>query len=301
MKPVLASFVGLFLAASIAQAAPPKLPDGVEAKFDIEYARPDDKPQLLDVYWPKDAQGKLPVIIDIHGGGWTGGSKRPAYATRFVKDGYAVVSVEYRFSQVAPFPAQIDDCKAAVRWTRAHAAEFHLDPDHIGAWGDSAGGHLVALLGTSADSKELEGEEGNPGISSRVQAVCDCYGPADFLTFQSQQNPDVKVPADDARSALSKLLGGPIPQKKELAAQASPVTYVSKDSAPFLILQGDKDPLVPPAQSQELYERLQKSGVEAELFIVKGGGHGFGRRPDLDVKTREFFDKHLKSQNATGK
>lgn len=294
MKYLLLPGVALIFLLSIAHAAPPKLPEGVEAKLDIEYARPDDKPQLLDVYWPKDAKGKLPVIIDIHGGGWTGGAKRPAYAVRWVKDGYAVVSVEYRFSQVAPFPAQISDCKAAVRWTRAHADEFHFDADHLGAWGDSAGGHLVALLGTSAGQKDLEGDEGNAGFSSQVQAVCDCYGPADFLAFQSQQSPDAKVRADDPKSALSRLLGGPLPEKRDLAKLASPVTFVSKDSSPFLILQGDKDPLVRPAQSQELYEKLKNAGVDAELVIVKGGGHGFGHRPDLDQKIREFFDKHLK-------
>jgi acetyl esterase/lipase len=289
------SFVsGMLLVISFAHAAPPKLPEGVEAKFDIEYARPNDIPQRLDVYWPKDAKGKLPVIIDIHGGGWTGGSKRPAYATRWVKDGYAVVSVEYRFSQVAPFPAQIFDCKAAVRWTRAHAEEFHLDPDHISAWGDSAGGHLVALLGTSGGDKALEGDEGNAQFSSRVQAVCDLYGPADFLTFASQQGPNATLHADGPDSPLTRLFGGPVSEKKELAASASPVTHVSKDSAPFLILQGDKDPLVPPAQSTELCDALKKAGAQAELIVVKGGGHGFGHRPDLDQKMLSFFDQHLK-------
>jgi acetyl esterase/lipase len=295
---ILAASLGLTLLASAAFAAdapaPPKLPPGVEAKWDVPYAGPDSKSQKLDLYLPENAAGKLPLIVAIHGGGWSGGDKRHVPVIRFVKDGYAVASINYRFSQEAKFPAQIEDCKAAIRWLRAHAAEYHIDPDHIGVWGDSAGGHLVALLGTTADVKELEGDEGNPSVSSRVQAVCDFYGPTDFMTMNAQEPSFATLHPDDPGSPVSKLIGGPAPENPEKAKVASPITYVSKDAAPFLIMQGDKDPLVPVGQSEELKDALQKAGVEAELVIVKGQGHGFKNLGELLPQVEAFFDKHLK-------
>jgi acetyl esterase/lipase len=302
MKRSLAALLGFVLLTVTVYAADPKSPEnspkspeGVEAHFDVQYANPDNKPQFLDLYLPKEIHGKLPVVVAIHGGGWTGGDKRHVPVIPLASQGYAVASINYRFSQVAIFPAQIEDCKAAIRWVRAHADEFHMDADHIGVWGDSAGGHLVALLGTSAGVKELEGNGGNPGFSSGVQAVCDFYGPTDFLTINGQASNDAKVMPDDPKSAVSKLLGGPAPEKKENAKAASPVTYVSKDAAPFLIMHGDKDPLVPLAQSEELRDDLQKVGVEVELYVVKDAGHGFPHHLELAEKVRAFFDKHLKA------
>ena len=148
-----------------------------------------------------------------------------------------MASINYRLSQHAVFPAQIEDCKAAIRWLRANAAKYHLDPDHIGVWGASAGGHLVAMLGTTGGVKELEGKGGNLDQSSRVQCVVDWFGPTDLATMGGSH--------DNPASPDRQLIGGPVQENKEKARKASPLTYVSKDSAPFLIMHGDKDNMVP--------------------------------------------------------
>jgi acetyl esterase/lipase len=202
---------------------------------------------------------------------------------RFAAKGYAVAAINYRFSQHAIFPAQIHDCKAAVRWLRANAVKYQLDPAHFAAWGGSAGGHLVALLGTTAHVKEFEGPGGNMEQSSRVQAVVDWYGPTDFLT----------VGAKDTRT---KLLGGDPQQIKEKAIKASPMTYVAKDVAPFLIMHGDADKTVPIAQSETFAAALQKAGADATLVVVKGAGHGGAKftSPESQELIERFLAKHLK-------
>ena len=168
-----------------------------------------------------------------------------------------MASINYRLSQHAIFPAQIEDCKAAIRWLRANAAKYHLDADRIGVWGASAGGHLVAMLGTTGSVKELEGKGGNLDQSSRVQCVVDWFGPSDLPTMGGSH--------DDPGSPESRLIGGPVQENKEKARKASPLTYVSKDSAPFLIMHGDQDNVVPPGQSELLAEALKKAGVEVTL------------------------------------
>jgi acetyl esterase/lipase len=266
--------------------AQPALPPGVKAIRDLEYVKGGHERQKLDIYLPEKATGALPVVVWIHGGGWSGGSKDRCPAVPFVPHGYAVASVNYRLSQHAKFPAQIEDCKAAIRWLRAHAGEYSLEPSQIGVWGASAGGHLVALLGTSGGAKELEGNLGNPDQSSRVQAVCDWFGPADFTRMTG-------VSAD---SAVGRLLGGPVQENQEKARIASPVTFVGKENPPFLIMHGDMDKTVPLRQSEELAGALQKAGVEATLVVLKGAGHGGGEFGNSETRKRieEFFDKHLK-------
>jgi acetyl esterase/lipase len=296
--PVVTAIVLLAYATVEAQQQPPRrpnIPDTIQFLPDIEYAKPDGKSQFLDIYVPKDPHEKLPVIVAIHGGGWSGGDKRAPQILPLLNFGYAIVSINYRLSQVAQFPAQIQDCKAAIRWVRAHADQYHFDADHVGIWGDSAGGHLVALLGTTAGNKELEGDEGNAEFSSRVQAVCDYYGPADFLTINKQAPPDTAIHHDEPNSPEAKLIGGAIPDNQEKAKAASPVFYVTADAAPFLIMHGDIDKLVPLAQSIELRDALQKSKVEASLYIIGGQGHGFRGHPELIPMMRAFFDRHLKS------
>jgi acetyl esterase/lipase len=299
VKPFAAvSFQLLILSVACAQqpaSRPANLPPSIDYLPNIQYANPGNHPQSLDVYVRKDAKEKLPVIVAIHGGGWTGGDKRNPFVLPLLKDGYAIVSINYRLSQVAKFPAQLKDCKAAIRWVRANAEKYHFDPDHIGVWGDSAGGHLVALLGTTANNKDLEGDEGNLKYSSRVQAVCDFYGPADFLTINDQAPPDTAIHHNAPDSPEALLIDGPIPDNKDKAAQASPVHYVTKDAAPFLIMHGDNDKLVPLAQSQELAAALKKAGVDATLHVVQGAGHGFPRHPELIAIIRAFFDQHLKA------
>jgi acetyl esterase/lipase len=264
-----------------------QVPENVELLKDVEFGKGGDRPLKLHVLRPKSLpEAPMPVVVWIHGGGWQAGSKDSGIGrlARFAQRGYFCASVEYRLSKEAVFPAQIEDCKCAIRFLRAKAKEYNLDPNRIGVWGSSAGGHLVALLGTSAAAKDLEGKGGWAEFSSRVQAVCDFCGPADFPKW-----------ADTAHPAVVALLGGPVKDKAELAARGSPVTYVSKDVPPFLIVHGDSDKTVPLSQSESLTEALKKAGGDVTLHVVKGGGHGLGG-PDIDKLVDEFFDKHLKKQ-----
>ncbi len=261
------------------------LPQGTKVIRDLEYVKGGHERQKLDLYLPeKDASAPLPVIVWIHGGGWQGGSKANCPAAGFVPQGYAVASINYRLSQHAKFPAQIEDCKAAIRWLRANAAKYHFDPDHIGVWGASAGGHLVALLGTTGDLKKWDVGD-NLNQSSRVQAVVDFFGPSDFRSIKGS-----------AESPVSKLLGGPVPDNKEKAAEASPITHVAKGDPPFLIVHGDMDPTVAVSQSEQLAEALKKAGDDVTLKILPGAKHG-GREfaaPETRTIIKDFFDKHLK-------
>ena len=268
---------GQLSAADVSAAAAPgqtqSMPAGAKALCDMVYIENGHERQKLDLYLPANTEGSFPLIIWVHGGAWKGGSKDRCPAARFVSQGYAVASVNYRLSQHAVFPAQIQDCKAAVRWLRAHAKEYRLDPDRFAAWGSSAGGHLVALLGVTGDTKEFDIGP-NLDYSSRVQAVVDYFGPTDLTRMAAQSGPDSAMNHDAPNSPESELIGGPVPDNPEKALKASPITYVSKNDPPFLLVHGDKDPLVPWQQSQMLNEALKKAGVESELQIVKGAGHG---------------------------
>ncbi|MDB5300286.1 MAG: hypothetical protein JWO87_1949 [Phycisphaerales bacterium] len=279
------------------KAPAPALPAGVKLFPNLEYASVNGKSLLLDLYLPEKADAPLPVIVYVHGGGWQAGDRHDRLAVPMAARGYAVASIDYRLSQQAVFPAQLHDCKAAVRWLRAHARAYGLDPTLIGAWGTSAGGHLAALLGTTGDVKELEGDEGNLELSSRVQAVCDWFGPTD-LTKMDEQSARSGVPSaihhNAPDSPEAKLIGGPVGDNKDKAAKANPITYVTKDAPPFLIMHGDKDPLVPLAQSELLRDALEKSGAPVKLEVIKGAGHGFGS-PEIFRTVDEFFDKNLKN------
>jgi len=268
------------------------VPEGLEFLPDVVYGKGGGKDLKLDILRPKQPPVEpMPVVVYIHGGGWKGGSKAamPPLCNRLAQQGYFCASVEYRLSQEAVFPAQIEDCKCAIRFLRAHAKEYKIDPDRIGVWGHSAGGHLVALLGTAGDAKDLEGAGGWQDQSSRVQCVIDCFGPTDFTVIPK----GLEGVKEQMSSPVTQLLGGPVLENMEKAAKASPITYVSKDDPPILIMHGDQDPLVPLSQSQKFYEALKKAGVDATLHIVKGAGHGF-RGPEIEQVTQAFFDKHLK-------
>ncbi len=267
---------------------------------DIVYSQVGDRKLLLDLYLPAKGQSPLPVIVWVHGGGWRAGSKGSGGQARPMLDrGYAVVDVGYRLSGEAIFPSQIEDCKAAVRWIRANAEKYNLDPDRIGAWGSSAGGHLVALLGTAGDIKEFDTET-NREYSSRVQAVCDWFGPTDLLQMDQHMLEGSRLVHNSANSPESLLVGGPIQDEpyRSMAVKANPITYVTKDDPPFLIMHGDKDMLVPLHQSELLHEALKKEGVYSSLYVVKGGGHGFRggeESPEELFKTAaEFFDRQFR-------
>jgi acetyl esterase/lipase len=270
------------------------LPDSVQAMRDVEYARVGDRTLLLDLYIPQDSDKPLPLIVWIHGGGWRSGNKDRCTALPMARRGFAVASISYRLSGEAIFPAQIEDCKAAIRWLRANAQKLNVAAGQIGVWGSSAGGHLVALLGTSGDVADLEGEIGNHlDQSSRVQAVCDFFGPTDFLQMDAHMLPDTRLVHDSPESPESLLVGGPIQDHPDKVARANPITYISDDDPPFLIMHGDKDPLVPLHQSQLLHEALQKAGVPSRLHVVQGAGHGLGG-PDVMRMVCEFFESRLK-------
>ncbi len=270
---------------------------GIQAFRNIEYVTDGHERQKLDIYLPEDIgrNKALPVIVWVHGGAWTGGSKDWCPALRLAKSGYVVAGINYRLSQHAPFPAQIHDCKATIRWLRANAKKYHIDPKRVGVWGASAGGHLVALLGTTAGNEELEGTVGgNLKQSSRVQAVCNFFGPTDMFAYYKDKD---NRHYDFTTTVIDRLLGGPIVEKTELAKSADPVNHVTADDSPFLIMHGDKDDLVPMKQSEILDEALKKAGVETKLHIVKGAGHGFSG-PEINKMIDEFFGKHLKAATA---
>jgi len=267
----------------------------VQILHDLEYARVGEKSLRLDLYLPQDAPGPHPTIVWVHGGAWRQGSKENTRAARQAERGYAVASINYRLSQEAIFPAQIHDCKAAVRWLRAHAGEYGLDPRRFGAWGGSAGGHLVALLGTSGGVPELEGELGHPEQSSRVQAVCDFFGPSDFLRMDDVAG---NMAHDAPDSPESQLVGAPIQEHPDLVARANPITYITPGGPPFLIVHGQEDHTVIANQSELLYAALKEAGVEATLHLVPGAGHGFqgatpAQQAQIDAWVDAFFDQHL--------
>lgn len=272
------------------------LPPGVRQIPDVVYAKVGDTELHMDIGLPEKMPDKpLPVIVWIHGGGWKTGTYKWNRSAVFVKHGYASVSVQYRFLDAAKFPAQIYDCKAAIRFLRANAAKYGIDPKRIGVWGGSAGGHLAALLGTSGGVKELEGDEGNLDQSSRVQAVCEWYGPNDLTVGGRAPEPGRKKPP-----LLVQLFGATYKENPEIYKLASPISHVTKDDPPFLIVQGDADKLVPFSQAQSFYDALRKAGVDATLIKVKNGNHGLTAEDEepsvgeIEKKMAKFFDEHLR-------
>jgi acetyl esterase/lipase len=296
------SLARVIVAAEPAKDAPqrPALPPGFVGEYDVKYVPDGDEAQSLDIYFPESrAKDPLPLLVWIHGGGWSGGNKAQPPFLNQLQRGYVVASIEYRFSQKAKFPAQIQDCQAAIRWLRGSAEKYRIDPDRIGVGGGSAGGHLAALVGTSGGKKAFPIIGGYQDQSDRVQAVCDIFGPTDFWTVIAQAEEDKNVKNIfkwNEGDPYSKLIGGKLGEDKEKCDAVSPVRYVSNDNPPFLILHGDHDTLVPYAQSVELTDLLSKAGVEVTLQRLPGAGHGgpaFGL-PAIGQLTALFFDKHLK-------
>jgi acetyl esterase/lipase len=271
----------------------------VKVEKDIPYAGTTNPRQTLDLLVPKAPKGDkpLPVVVNIHGGAWMSGDKSngtPMLANMVASGDYAAVSIGYRLSGEATWPAQIHDCKAAIRWIRANAEKYHLDPERIGVMGGSAGGHLVAMLGTSGGNEALEGDLGPyKGVSSKVKCVVDQFGPAELTTMGDAPS---SLDHNSPNSPESKLLGSPILKSQDAAKAASPITYVSKDDPPFLIIHGDKDMTVPFDQSEKLTKALKASGVDVLFIKVEGGGHGGFRNPEVFKRVRQFFDKNLRVQ-----
>ncbi len=259
--------------------------------------------EKLDLYLP-EGDGPFPLVLLVHGGAFLMGDKAAGDATTGVDQllslGYAVASVNYRLSGEALAPAQIQDIKAAVRFLRANAQEYKLNSEKFGAWGGSAGGSLVALLGTSCGVAELEGADlGNADQSSCVQAVVDWFGPTDFLQMDAQfTGTSCPVNHDAANSPESMLVGAPVQDVPEKVAQVNSITYVSADDPAFFIQHGTADCNVPPQQSQLLYDALKAAIGEENvtLTFLEGAGHGgsqFTTEANLKLVT-DFFDQYLK-------
>lgn len=266
------------------------LPANVRLIADLPYAGTDDPRQRLDVYLPAEPalDGPLPVIAYLHGGAWRLGSRVMARAQvlEHVASGrYAAVSIGYRLSWQASWPAQIHDAKAGVRWIRAHAAEYGLDPARICAMGSSAGGHLAAVLGTTNGVPSVEGTLGaHLEQASDVQCAIDFFGPTDLTSFEHRQT-------DTTRRALVELLGGRPEALPERAREASPLHQVDARDPPFLIVHGTRDPLVPYAASVALAAALREAGVPVLFQSVEGGGHGDFPSAEVDLRVRAFLER----------
>lgn len=276
-----------------------KLSPRIEEIQDVAFGTTGSRPLMLNIARPKKKpKESMPVVIFVHGGGWYRGDHKGPQNYPFAAKGYFTVNIEYRLSGEAVFPAQIHDCKAAIRWLRANAEKFKINPDQIGVWGLSAGGHLAALLGTSGDVPDLEGNGGARGFSSRVEAVVDWYGPTDLSKMGGTH--------DEPDSPECRVVGGLLYERKEIVRMANPITYVTSDDPPFLMIHGEKDQIVPFNQSELLYHALKESGVDVTLIKVKNGDHNFLPNPsnatiepslqEIMRKTIDFFDNNVRKE-----
>ena len=273
----------LFLIASVAAA---------ETQTDIEYERVGDLSLKLDLHTPQAANP--PLIVYVHGGAWRGGSKSDVPIAKLIEHGFAIASVDYRLSTQAPFPAQIQDIKAAIRFLRAKAELFHLSTSRIAIIGSSAGGHLAALVGVTNGNKVLEGTIGEHlSQSSDVQCIVSLFGASNLQTILSQSTEfglKMRVPA------LQLLLGGQPTEKPDLAKLASPVAHLDKDDPPLLLIHGDADPQMPPQQSQELAKAYEALKLPVQLIMLPGSKHGGHEFYDEErtVIVAKFLDKALR-------
>lgn len=268
--------------------------DQVRKIPDVPYAEVEGHTLHLDLYLPEEMHDR-PLVMFIHGGGWRAGSRKRCLVSWLADAGYPLTSIDYRLSDKGKFPAQIHDCKAAVRWLRGNAKKYGYNAERIVAIGTSAGGHLAALLGVSGGVAELEGTVGDhPDQSSRVQAVVDYYGPTDFL-LRSKTQPSK---TDQPDGPVYLLLGGGVKQKQELAQLASSVTHVSKDDPPLLIVHGLLDQKVNVQQSIRLYQTYRRANLPVEIDLLEGAGHG-GKEffaPERRKIVLDFLERTLKSR-----
>ena len=267
--------------------------EGSVKKTDIKFADVDWQELFLDLYLPEGVE-KPPLIVWVHGGAWRAGSRDKVPLDALVDDGYAVASVDYRLSPVARFPAQIHDIKASIRFLRARQEEFGYNAERVAIAGSSAGGHLVALVGTTNGHSELEGTLGDHGDqSSDVQAIVSYYGASNLTTILNQSTPHglkVRVPA------LDLFIGGHPEDVPDIAKLASPVFHVDGDDPPLFLLHGDQDPQMPINQSHELHGKYKDAGLTVAFEVVHGAAHGGAsffddRRNEL---VKQFLDEHVR-------
>lgn len=258
----------------------------------IEFANPDNQHLQLNLARPKESDGLLPAIVCIHGGGFRAGTRDGwnGRCKKMAERGYVAVTVTYRLAPKYQFPAAVNDVKAAVRWLRANAAKYHVDPDRIGAVGDSAGGHLAQFLGVTGDVRQFDGDGGNLEQPNRIACVVNFYGPSDFTKSYGK--------SVDAAEVLPLFLGGDVEHQRARHIEASPLYWVTPNAAPTLLLHGTKDPYVAYEQATWIHERLKAAEVEVELVTLEGAGHGFkGADAERAEKAMfDFFDAHLKKK-----
>jgi acetyl esterase/lipase len=266
-------------------------------KRDIVYGQSGSQELKLDLYYPADLSGKKPVVIFIHGGGWSTGDKGNLQGQgdfpALLRAGFIIASINYRLVPENPFPVPIEDVKCAVRFLRANAETLQINPDRIGAMGVSAGGHLAAMLGATDSSAAMDRESGWPDTSSQVQAVVDLYGPTNLPELWKNAN---------GRLILEKAFNPEKQPTGKLLAKFSPIMYISQDDPPVLIIHGENDNLVPIEQATQYYEALQQNKIQSKLIIVKNAGHGLiPLNPSMDPSRIEitnqivsFFEMNLK-------
>ncbi len=286
LVPVLVLFLGTFPHCRGADA-----PSKIAKEVDIVYAKAGDSELKLDIVRPAEGDGPFPAVLVIHGGGWFMGARHDnsTFRNDLASQGFVTISPQYRLAPKHPFPAQIYDVKAAVRWVKANASKLRIDPERIGAVGFSAGGHLSLLLGLTGEKDGLEGDVKPGEPNSRVQAVVNYFGPSELRADDFPKVVNVMI---------KDLLGGLPREKPELAAQASPLNFVSADDVPVLTFQGTKDKLVPFSQAVKLSEAMSQAGVPGRVELLIGAGHGW-KGPELDhtkAETVAFFNRYLKPE-----
>jgi acetyl esterase/lipase len=289
--------------AELAHGAPRPRRDqpGVTSYYDLAYATISGfRPLALDLHVP-DGDGPFPIVVWIHGGGWLGGARSMGHAEELAQHGYAVAAVDYRLSGEAIFPAQLLDLKGAVRWLRASAATYRLDPQRIAGWGASAGAHLASMLALTAGKAEFEGDVGgNLDQSSALQCVVDYFVVSDLGALDS--GPMTATPMPGVPRTMQETLLGYAPSANpDAARRAGPLSHVRPDAPPFLLIHGDVDPIIPPHHSRLLHEALRQAGADAELVELSGAVHEDPQfwGPDAQHSVRSFLDRTL-SRSAIG-
>jgi len=287
----LLAFAALSLGSLPLRAADQPVPDNITFQRDVEFSNAADQHLQVNIAQPKTGTGPFPAIVCIHGGGFRAG-KRESYdklCQTLAQHGYVAITVTYRLAPMYQFPAAVQDCKTAVRWLRANAAKYQVDPKRIGTLGGSAGGHLAQFLGVTAGVPDFEGE-GNNDQSSAVNCVVNYYGPSDFTKSYAKST--------DAAEVLPLFFGGNLETKLREHIIGSPLYWVTPKAAPTLCIHGTNDDHVAYEQATWIVDRLKASTVEAELLTMEGAGHGF---KGADAQKAEdaaiaFFDAHLKTQ-----
>ncbi len=290
-KPPLTSVFGLLIVLTTASLdAAPLVPASVVWEEGIEYSNPDGEQLQLNLARPKSGEGPFPAVLCIHGGGFRAG-KRDSYDTlclKLAERGFVAVTITYRLAPKHKFPAAVHDTKAALRWLRANAATYKINPEKIGVTGGSAGGHLAQFLGVTANAPQFEGTGGNANQSSRVTCVVNVYGPSDFTKSYGK--------SVDAHEVLPLWLGGNLETARTMHIQSSPLYWVTPNAAPTLCIHGTEDKYVAHEQAVWLIDKLKAATVEAELLTLDGAGHGFkgADAEKAEAALFEFFDKRLK-------